>query len=195
MSMMSSALTFTFAITRARTQSKPLSLGERAQDGTPITGTSPSAPNIIRLPGSTGMPRCNTLPPARVTAMGITSPRSVMADAPNTRMGSQPEAFMSVMAAVTCAMSCSTTRTEASVPPRAEIRSCIASSDLATIVGLVCGKRVMTNPARLSRNAATRTSGSVPMMASAFSRTSRGTAKGITFTVATISRSSTMAKG
>ena len=88
-------------MTRASTQSKPLSLGERAQEGTPITGTSPSAPNIIRLPGSTGMPRCSTSPPALVTAMGITSPRSTMADAPNTRIGSQPSACISAMAAVT----------------------------------------------------------------------------------------------
>ena len=101
MSMMSSGITFTSAMTRASTQSKPLSFGERAQEGTPITGTSPSAPNIIRLPGSTGMPRCSTLPPALLTAMGITSPRSVMAEAPKTRMGSQACFFISAMAAVT----------------------------------------------------------------------------------------------
>ena len=76
-------------MTRASTQSKPLSFGERAQEGTPMTGTSPSAPNIIRLPGSTGMPRCSTVPPAFVTAMGMMSPRSTMAEAPKTRMGSQ----------------------------------------------------------------------------------------------------------
>ena len=99
------------------------------------------------------------------------------------------------MAAVTSAISCGTTRTAASVPPSALIRSRIASSDLATIEGLVCGSLVMTRPTRLLRKAATRTSGSLPMMASAFSSTGRGTAKGMTLTVATISRSSTMAKG
>ena len=36
------------------------------------------------------MPRCTTSPPAATTAAGITSPRSTMAEAANTRIGSQP---------------------------------------------------------------------------------------------------------
>ncbi len=44
---------------RIRIQSKPFSLGERAQPGAPITGLPPVSPISIRLPGSTGMPKCS----------------------------------------------------------------------------------------------------------------------------------------
>ena len=70
------------AISRRSTQSKPLTLGERAQPGRPSTGRSPMRPSSSRLPGSTGMPKWRTSPPQAVIAAGITSRRSVMAEAP-----------------------------------------------------------------------------------------------------------------
>ena len=42
------------------------------------------APISIRLPGSTGMPKCSISPPTASTAAGMTSRRSAMAEAPNT---------------------------------------------------------------------------------------------------------------
>ncbi len=91
MSMMSCAETSMSARVRASTQSKPLTLGERAQEGTPITGTASSLPSINRFPGSTGIPRCTTLPPADTSPAGSTSPRSTIAEAPNMRMGLCPD--------------------------------------------------------------------------------------------------------
>ena len=38
----------------------------------------------MRLPGSTGMPKCSIVPPTASTAAGITSRRSAIAEAPNT---------------------------------------------------------------------------------------------------------------
>ena len=67
---------------RCSTQSKPLSLGERAQPGRPSTGTAPMCPTSIRLPGSTGMPKLVITPSAASIPAGMTSRRSTMAEAP-----------------------------------------------------------------------------------------------------------------
>ncbi len=75
---------------RISTQSKPFSLGLRAQPGAPSTGRPPAAPISIRLPGSTGMPKCSIVPPTASTAAGMTSRRSAMAEAPNTMTSSAP---------------------------------------------------------------------------------------------------------
>ena len=61
MPMMAPRSTGTSAARRCSTQSKPLSLGERAQPGRPSTGTSPCRASSSRLPGSTGMPKCSTV--------------------------------------------------------------------------------------------------------------------------------------
>ena len=81
--------TGTPASTRPSTQSKPFSFGERAQPGAPITGLPSRSPSSSRLPGSTGMPKCSIRPPAASSAAGMTSRRSVMAEAPNTTSASQ----------------------------------------------------------------------------------------------------------
>ena len=72
------------------TQSKPFSLGERAQPGAPSTGRPRASATSSRLPGSTGMPKCSMRPPIASTAAGITSRRSAIAEAPNTITSSAP---------------------------------------------------------------------------------------------------------
>ena len=47
------------ASSRIRIQSKPFSFGERAQPGAPRIGWPRACPISIRLPGSTGMPKCS----------------------------------------------------------------------------------------------------------------------------------------
>ena len=61
---MSSSLMSNPQAIRSSTQSAPFSAGDRAQPGKPITGLSPNLPWKRRLPGSTGIPKRVTLPPA-----------------------------------------------------------------------------------------------------------------------------------
>ena len=68
---MSTSVTSMPAISRSSTQSKPFSLGLRAQPGAPSTGLPRYLPTTIRLPGSTGMPARMTSPPASRIAAGI----------------------------------------------------------------------------------------------------------------------------
>ena len=84
MPVMSARLTGKPASSRISTQSKPFSFGERAQPGAPITACPRNRPISIRLPGSTGMPKCSIAPPMASTAAGMTSRRSAIAEAPNT---------------------------------------------------------------------------------------------------------------
>jgi hypothetical protein len=81
---MSARVTGSPASSRWRILSKPFSFGERAQPGAPITGLPAKEPRRSRLPGSTGIPKCSIRPPAPSIALGITSWRSAMAEAPNT---------------------------------------------------------------------------------------------------------------
>ena len=84
MRAMSAGVTGTSAASRSSTQSKPLSLGERQQPGRPSAGRPRSSASSSRLPGSTGMPKRSTRPPAASMPAGSTSRRSVIADAPAT---------------------------------------------------------------------------------------------------------------
>ena len=52
-------------------------------------GRGPHATSM-RLPGSTGMPKCSMVPPTASTAAGMTSRRSAIAEAPNTMTSSAP---------------------------------------------------------------------------------------------------------
>ena len=56
------------AARRSSTMSKPLYLGDLAQPGRPSTGLPSSSAVSSRLPGSTGMPKWMTLPPACLDA-------------------------------------------------------------------------------------------------------------------------------
>ena len=78
------------ASTRCRTQSKPFSFGDRAQPGAPMIGTPWRSASSSRLPGSTGMPNRSMRPPIASMAAGMTSRRSVMAEAPNAMSASLP---------------------------------------------------------------------------------------------------------
>ncbi len=78
------------AASRSSTMSKPLYLGDLAQPGRPSTGLPSSSPVSSRLPGSTGMPKWMTSPPASSMPAGTTSWRSTIAEAPAIRKMSQP---------------------------------------------------------------------------------------------------------
>lgn len=175
------------AATRCSTQSKPFSLGERAHPGRPITGLPPSSPISSRLPGSTGMPKCSTTPPAAPIALGMTSRRSTTAEAPRTSIRSAPRAMPAVRASATWTASCSTTRSEISSPPTLARRARVTSTVCASTLGLVPGSRVWTSAARSAAKRATRTSGPwSAWRARTVSSAGRGAAKGMILTVATI---------
>ncbi len=78
------------AARRSSTMSKPLYLGDLAQPGRPSTGLPSSSAVSSRLPGSTGMPKWMTSPPACSMPAGTTSWRSTIAEAPAIRKMSQP---------------------------------------------------------------------------------------------------------
>ena len=105
------------ASTRCNTQSKPFSRGDRAQPGMPITGIVPIRADISRFPGSAGRPILSTTPPASTTAAGTTSRRSLIAEAPQTRMASAPLSRAAAIASATAALSCGTSRLSTSAHP------------------------------------------------------------------------------
>jgi len=78
------------ANSRVSTKSMPFSFGLRAQPGSTRAGLVPMRPRQIRLPGSTGMPKCRISPPARTMPEGPTSRRSTTAEAPTTSSRSAP---------------------------------------------------------------------------------------------------------
>ena len=88
--MMSRGATSSPAARRSSTRSRPLSFGERAHPGSPSTGHPRQRPRSRRFPGSTGIPRWSTSPPAATMPLGMTSRRSTMADAPTIRTSCAP---------------------------------------------------------------------------------------------------------
>ena len=90
MRIMSRGVTGTPANRRLSTKSIPFRLGLRAHPGSTNAGLSPIRPRQIRLPGSTGMPKCRISPPARTIPAGPTSRRSTTAEAPMTSSRSAP---------------------------------------------------------------------------------------------------------
>ena len=151
------------ASTRHSTKSKPLSLGERAQPGRPST-VRPS--KRARHQQIAGIDRHaedrRSVPPARSSAAGITSRRSVMALAPNTRMGSAPAA---------AAARDGLRHARRSHGPRgartrwrsraARSLASSASRFLSRSAGFHPGRRVEISATRLRRNGATRIGGLV----------------------------------
>ena len=94
MPLMSAPLIGTSASTRCSTQSKPFSLGERAQPGAPMIGRS----SIARRAAADcrDRPACRNDRPGRRTprsAAGMTSRRSVIAEAPKISRTSQSGAI------------------------------------------------------------------------------------------------------
>src|SRR5258708_3936917 len=137
---------------RYRTESRPLTWGERAQPGSPSTGPAPTCPISMRLPGSTGMPKWSMAPPACSIAAGITSRRSTMAEAPATSTSSAPAASVAVMCGARSAWRCSQRCSKSSVLPRATTPSRGATTVLSRILSLLPGSLVWMSAARLARN-------------------------------------------
>ena len=148
---MSSRVTGRPASRRMSIQSKPFSFGERAQPGAPSTGAPFTWPISIRLPGSTGMPKCSTLPPARSIAAGITSRRSAMADAPNTMTSSAPCLNSSLIAAVNSFSSCAMRFSAMIFAPAGASRSAVTCSVFSTTFFARPGSSVETMPTFLMR--------------------------------------------
>ena len=184
MPMMSCRVTGMPAARRPSTQSKPFSLGERAQPGRPRTVRSPRCASSSRLPGSTGMPKCSTVPPAASIAAGSTSRRSVIAEAPAISRRSPPLARMRSASAV---ISWAERASLISRPPAAAMRSAVTATVLSSTDSLVPGRRVWISATSSGRYGATRTSGP-PSRAIARQRSiaACGAANGMILMVATI---------
>ena len=76
------AVTARPAASRSSTQSTPFSAGERAEPGRPTTGRPACSPRKSRLPGSTGIPKRISRPPAATSAARQVSAASEVAEAP-----------------------------------------------------------------------------------------------------------------
>ena len=102
---------------RCNTQSRPFRRRERPQPGSRITGTSSMRPSTSMLPGSVGMPKCSTVPPAATSAAGAMSRRSLAIVAPDTSTRSHPaaRAWRSIASIAPC--SCAQRNTSASRAP------------------------------------------------------------------------------
>ena len=148
MPTMSLRVTGTSARSRCSTQSKPFSFGERAQPGAPITGLPASEPMRSRLPGSTGMPKCSTRPPAASIAAGITSRRSAMAEAPKTTINSASDAPSATSSCVSAPASCGTRASRTMAASAGASRSPSTSSVFLTTEGLSPGSSVETTATR-----------------------------------------------
>ena len=192
MPVMSARVTGTPASNRISTQSKPFSFGERAQPGAPSKVFPPSCPIRMRLPGSTGMPKCSMRPPAASIAAGITSRRSAIAEAPNTITSSAPSRSTSAIAARSLPSSCTTRRSATMLAPAGASRSCVIFRVLSITLSDRPGSNVETMPTFLTRYGATRISGfASPAIVSAVETAPCGTANGMIFTVPIISPATT----
>ena len=193
-SMISRGPTGRSAESRCSTQSKPLSFGERAQPGNPTTGAPSHSPIRMRLPGSTGMPKCTTRPPASSIPAGTTSRRSTMAEAPAIRKMSARAARASARRSATSASSWPQRRSATISPPSASTRARVISAVLSKILSFIPGSTVWTRATRFGRKGATRSSApaSAAIAAQAATR-ARGTAKGMILMVATICLRATIA--
>ncbi len=172
----------------------PLSLGDFAQPGSTKAGRSPMRPRQIRLPGSTGIPKCRISPPAATIAAGPTSRRSTTAEAPAISSISAPCAISASSAATTGASSCGTRRAGSSVPVRRFTRSVVTAIAFSVALSFMPGSSVTTRPTWSGRNGC-RVSAGPPCraIAATTSRTAPGTAKGTTLMVATRSLAATTA--
>ena len=127
------------AAIRCSTQSKPFSLGERQQPGSPSTRRSPTLASSSRLPGSTGMPKCSTTPPAASIAAGSTSLRSVIAEAPAI---SRRSPLLCRIRSARAAVSWAERASLISRPPVARTRSAVIATVLSSTDSLTLGSRV-----------------------------------------------------
>jgi hypothetical protein len=149
-------------------------------------------PIIIRLPGSTGMPKCSISPPTASSAAGMTSRRSAIADAPNTITSSAPALSSSSIARDSAACSCGTRFSAMIAAPAGARRVAVIFSVFSITFGERPGSRVDTTPTLRNLYGATRMTGfALFATTTASSRAFAATAKGMIFTVAIISPSTT----
>src|SRR6266851_1238454 len=194
--MISSRVTAIPASRRCSTQSKPFSLGERAQPGRPSTGTPSSRPSRMRLPGSTGMPKCSIVPPHSLIAAGMTSRRSTIAEAPAIRIRPGFPAAASLIRAARLPTAWAQRSSPISRLPSEARRDFVTSTVLSRMLSLSPGSRVWISVASVGISGATRSS--LPpsaAMAAQRSTSARLTPNGTILIVATICFGSTSAKG
>ena len=179
---------------RCNIQSNPLSFGERAHPGTPNTGILLISPISIRFPGSTGIPKCLTVPDNASIEDGIISRRSATADEPTTSTISAPALSCLEMALARISISCSQRSSKANLLPIVSRRWIVTLEVLSRTFSPVPGRVVWINPTLCGLAAQT---SNLPFRAcsSASVNSVPDTAKGITFTVATICPGFTSALG
>ena len=194
MRMISALVTFRPANSRVSTKSIPFSFGLRAHPGSTSAGLSPIRPTQIRLPGSTGMPKCTISPPASTIPAGPTSRRSSTADAPITSSRSAPCASNPCNARPTASGWCADLTGGSREPVSALIRPSVISTVLSVTLSFSPGKSVTTSPTFRCRNGC-KVSGEAPWraIASATDNTLPGTENGTILIVATRSRGATTA--
>jgi hypothetical protein len=131
----------------------------------PITGNAPaSCASTSRLPGSTGMPACNTQPPAMTTAAGTTSARSTVAAMPDTSSspGASVACIMCVNARATDSTSWATICSATSAAPIGARRAATAVRIFVSTDSAVFAARVSTNPTRMRCQGAIRSAAPAP---------------------------------
>ena len=189
--MTSRGVTSSPAARRSSTRSRPLSFGERAHPGSPSTGRPRQRASRRRFPGSTGIPRWSTSPPAATMPPGMTSRRSAMADAPTISTICAPASRAWPTARATAPASWRQRTSFTTWPSSVSIRERSTREVLSSTVSFVAGSRVWMTTVSIGSKAATRIAGAGPRPARARSSTLPGTANGITLIVASISPSRT----
>ena len=144
--MISDGPTGSPANSRVSTKSMPLSFGLRAQPGSTSAGRVPIRPRQIRLPGSTGMPKCRISPPARTMPEGPTSRRSTTAEAPTTSSRSAPWEISDSSALPIGASSCGECSGGSSEPVSAVTRCSVAAMVFSVTLSFRPGSSVTTRP-------------------------------------------------
>ncbi len=161
---MSAPVTSSPAASRSSTQSAPFNAGERAQPGRPTTARPPCSPRNSRLPGSTGIPKRISRPPAAATAAGQTSAASDVAEPP--RISTIP-AGAARIAAATAPDSWATVTGGPMSSPSARNRAPTAAAPLASKPSFMPGVRVRIRLAWPERSAWTRSAPPPPSAAAA----------------------------
>ena len=172
---MSAAPIGTSASTRCSTQSKPFSLGERAQPGAPMIGCAVESRRAAAdCPDRPACRNASMRPPTASIAAGMTSRRSVIAEAPKTidqsasERGAQAPA-RERRAVVRRRAPRATTRAPAGASRASRMRSV-----LSTTLGFRPGSSVETTPTRSGRNGATDTRRSPAAASAACERAALG---------------------
>ena len=112
----------------------------------PARALAPIRPRQIRLPGSTGMPKCRISPPACTMPAGPTSRRSTTAEAPTTSSRSAPCEISASSALPIGASSCGVRSGGSSEPVSWVIRCSVAAMVFSVTLSFRPGSSVTTRP-------------------------------------------------